>query len=77
MTATPLAAGSPLKAGFANPCQAQLPQRLCLQQLSSVAIAIWSRASSAKAKMPEAHPPDTTNEATPCLMPSSSSELAY
>jgi transposase len=28
-----LAAGSPLKAGFANPCQAQLPQRLCLQQL--------------------------------------------
>jgi hypothetical protein len=58
--------------GFANPCQVRLPQKLCLQQLSSVAIAIWSRAASAKAEMPQAHPPDTTSDATPCLMPSSS-----
>jgi len=30
-----------------------------------------------KRKMPEAHPPDPTNEATLCLMPSSSSAHAY
>jgi hypothetical protein len=34
------------------------------------------RAASAKAKMPQAHPPDTTGDATPCLMPSRSSARA-
>jgi transposase len=62
-----------IQRGFANPCQVRLPQRLCLQQLSSVAIAIWPRAPSANTKTPEAHPPDTTGDATPCLMPSPSS----